>query len=565
MINFLQKLITCGSTRRGEPQGRAAWQPVLKSLLEILAKNKDFGKERILLIPHAFLVLLYKEYGVDDFKIILQSYLQLDNNRLRSFDTEYNIEDIDLFKLLISHGYLQVNKREIYTGGVCEMPFEVLYRNCTRYTKYTYLAYKVLHAWLQRTSETDFWYTCDPLLERKLETIIYSNWDNSIKEVSKQNSTSIFNQYLKIMSKKYPGFLSFAFQDCIENISWLNETKYVILTEICRVWDNIEDIVDLEFILNIFTSLTRNYLRSSGTKLYNAISNKLNEEQWKLAFKDPIDLIVKDWGGNTPQNPQAIQLLCTQWLEPTIRKHHSILPLLWEMSEERDFLFRSHMKRIASQIGFDLPKRHAYVYIGDLSHCDEDIRINTFAALCHTQICLRTDNLDEYFSLVKHFLIYNASCSSTYVRRGVIKYFKIFFSNLLKSCNSEECYDEKVFRVFNWMYEYLLDCFEIGSCYQRKILGIKLYEIILFYTNERNISDEVKNDPRYRDDLKNGFKAKTKLLDFGEWIFTNKKSLLWLLKLILDPATDVREVSEAIIIDHFQKNSLNESEKKVNP
>lgn len=77
------------------------------------------------------------------------------------------------------------------------------------------------------------------------------------------------------------------------------------------------------------------------------------------------------------------------------------------------------------------------------------------------------------------------------------------------------------------------------------------------------MSNEIRTDSRYKEDFNNGFKMKKKLRDFGEWMFTSKTSLLWLFKLTLDPATDVRDISTEIILEHFQSSALNDSEKKV--
>ncbi|XP_046431030.1 uncharacterized protein LOC124184897 isoform X1 [Neodiprion fabricii] len=565
-LQIFRKLITCGTTpicklKERVPDKQAMWQPVLMELLEILANNRDYGKEQILLIPHAFLVLLYEQYDIDEFKRVLQSYLQLDKNPLHSFNTDYDIQDIDLFKLLITHGYLQVNRKSIYAGEICKLPFEVLYKNCTRYTKYTYLAYKVLYAWLQRTSKTDFWEKNDFIFEKKLEIIIFSNWNNSIKEVSKQNSTSIFNQYLRIMNQKYEGFLQFLFKDCLDNISWLNETKYVILSEVFDVWDNVNVMVQGDFILCTFTCLTKNYLRSSGTRLYNIISTKLGETQWKNAFGYPISHMVRQWESGSQKNDQALHWLCTQWLEPTVKKNPTLLSFLWDLSKNaHNILFRSHLERIFSQTR---KLQEAGTVHTLIDHCDEYLRLNSFAIHCQKLICFKNENVENHFFVIKHFLFYNANSNSTFLRRGIIKYFKIFLFNLLKSCTTQQHYNVEVFSIFYWLHRFFLDCFEIGSCYQRKVLGIKLYETILFYMNEREISNELSNDPRHRDELRNGFKMKQQLEKFGEWTFTNKMSLLWLLKLILDPATDVKEISANIILEHFQKSSLNDSELKI--
>jgi len=82
---------------------------------------------------------------------------------------------------------------------------------------------------------------------------------------------------------------------CIRDISWQNETKYIILAEICQVWDAMKVMTTRNFLLNLCTSLTKNSLRCGGTKLYLIILRKLNEDEWKEAFGNIIKYVVNQW------------------------------------------------------------------------------------------------------------------------------------------------------------------------------------------------------------------------------------------------------------------------------
>jgi len=259
------------------------WKTILAHIIEIISNNSELGNERILLASHAFYVLLSTQCDSHFFKDIVIGFQRLDSHNLFFLEKRYIVFDLELFKLVNAYGYLQVNRKDVLENTTCfeydalYITFDVIYRNCMKYTRYSYFAYKVLSAWLKRlknTSDVRFWNQSDCILERKLEAIIFSNWSNALSNLCKQNA-EIFNMYLRIMSQKYKEtFVDYIYHMCLKDMSWQNEVKYIILAEVFQVRDmRVETMRNYEFLFDLCISLTRNSLRCGGTKLYMVIIN----------------------------------------------------------------------------------------------------------------------------------------------------------------------------------------------------------------------------------------------------------------------------------------------------
>lgn len=139
-------------------------------------------------------------------------------------------------KLTVAFGYLQTktkkpvkNENEIFN-----FIFNIIKPHCISYTNHTYFAEKVLLQWLVSTKKTKFW-SNNSDIEKSLEAIIFSNWQNSIQDVAKCNSSKVFSLYLKIMEEKYEGVLEFLLKKCILELTWNHVIKYKILVEVCSL------------------------------------------------------------------------------------------------------------------------------------------------------------------------------------------------------------------------------------------------------------------------------------------------------------------------------------------
>ncbi|XP_076247125.1 uncharacterized protein LOC143187061 [Calliopsis andreniformis] len=531
------------------------WQPVLIYIVQIFIPSTEVTRERALLASHTFFALLSMQPTLLFLKNTFNNFLRSNTNDLYFLDTKYDTVEPELFKLLCSHGYLQVNQKEIYSNDVCLLIFDVIYEYCIKYTKYSYFAYKILYMWLNRTMNTNFWDTCDSITEQKLEAIIFSNWCNAINEISKQNSLSVFNLYLKIMEKKYSGYLGFLYKHCIDNISWTNELKYDIFAEICTVWNNVPAMTSHDFLFPLCITLTKYNLRSAGTKVYIAIIKKLNEDEWKQSFGCIMNYLFHSWEMEN-ETHGALQFLCKHWFEPIIKKYKNILLYLWNLTTDINGHFlRSHLQKMASEMNIDLPHEPKIEFY--LSHSKEIVRLNGFAIYCYQIKKIFNKNRD-CFNIIKDLLWHNANSTSVHMRDGIVKYLKVFYANILKMCDTETNYADDVYHITYWLHEFLLDCFEIGSCYQRKILGLNLYRAMLSFTNANvfNKSNNIEN-------VSCTLLLQKHLKASGKWEFTSKKSLFYLLRLVLDSALDVKQLATSIILEYFDKDTLTNAEKQT--
>ncbi|XP_076752262.1 uncharacterized protein LOC143424222 [Xylocopa sonorina] len=531
------------------------WQPVLLYTIQIFIPSTEITRERALLASHTFFALLSMQPNLILLKEIFVNFLSSAHNELCVFGRKFDIVEAELFKLICAYGYLQVNQSKIYSNDICLLIFGTIFEHCIKYTKRSYFAYKILYMWLQRTMSTNFWSTCSEV-EENLEAIIFSNWCNAINEISKQNSVLIFNMYLKIMGKKYSGYLEYLFKHCIDAISWQNELKYDILAEVCNVWDNTKIITSYDFLLSLSTSLTKYCLRSAGTKVYLVIIKKLNENEWKEAFGPVICYLFHYWESPETENHSALQLLCKYWLEPTVKKYKNLLPYLWGLiADMKEHLLHSYILKMACEMHIDLPEQSSTESY--LNSNKEIVRLNGFAINCYTATNLYDKNRDQFFT-IRNFLWHNINSTMVYMRDEIVKYFKIFYANVLKMCDSKpECIHD-VYFITNWMYEFLMDCFEIGSCYQRKILALNLYRAILSFTNR-----DVKNKSNNSENISSALLLEKYLMASGSWKFTDKRSLFILLRLVLDSALDISQLATFIILNYFDKNILSDAEKRV--
>lgn len=195
-------------------------------------------------------------------------------------------------------------------------------------------------------------------------------------------------------------------------------------------------------------------------------------------------------------------------------------------------------------------------YINDRN---EIIRLNAFAILCHSDVSdLIEANATDPFLQIKQFLYFNANTTTIFMRKGIEKYFRIFYSNMLKMIVAKQ-YLTVICDFTNWLHEYFLDCFAIGSCYQRKILGLNLYKALLSFTNG-NLHKDCADHKKY---LRNITAIDKHLKSADSWKFTNNKSLFVLLRLVLDSTLDIKQLASVLILEYFDKNILSSNEKSV--
>lgn len=210
---------------------------------------------------------------------------------------------------------------------------------------------------------------------------------------------------------------------------------------------------------------------------------------------------------------------------------------------------------MAAELHIDLPIDAVEYYIKDE---EETTRLNAFAVVCHRAGSIDI-NEENPFSLIKQFLWFNANAATILMRDGIIKYFKLFVSNILKMISTKVDCPRSIYEFMEWLHEYFLDCFEIGSCYQRKILALNLYRTLLSFTSEHS----PKNCARHGECLRHVAVIDKHLKTSHSWKFTSKESSFALLRLVLDSALDVRQLATTLTLEYFEKDILSVTEKQV--
>ncbi|KYQ58294.1 Thyroid adenoma-associated protein like protein [Trachymyrmex zeteki] len=584
-ILIFRKLISTAPLHDSTGESVKEWQTILAHIIELISNNSELGNERILLACHAFYALLPTQCDSHALKDIIIGFQKLDSCNLCFLEKQYTVSDLELFKLLNAYGYLQVNRKNVletcFEYDALLIMFDVIYRNCMKYTRYTYFAYRVLSVWLKRlrnTTDERFWNKQNCILEQKLEAIIFSNWSNVLNNLCKQNA-EIFNMYLRIMLQKHKRtFIDNVYQICLQDMSWQNETKYIILTEILQVHDIKVQTMQC-FLFELCNSLTKISLRCGGTKLYMTILRKLNEAEWKEMFGEVMKFVINRWESGKHVDHNALQSLFIYWLEPTIEMYRNILPFLWELcGNTQGYFFRSHLQRMAAKIHVELPRMYE-IDRDNIDNKEEIIRLNAFAVLCYRAVELINNEADtneaDPFLLIKQFLWFNANTATILMREGIIKYFRILCSNILKAFNIKTDCVLAISEFMNWLHKYFLDCFEIGSCYQRKILALNLYRTLLSFTNKSLYKNYTRKKCLHNivvlDKYLKTTDSSSRLLK-GIFLgglrnlcrrFTNKESLFLLLRLVLDSAIDVRQLASTLILEYFGKDALSTTEKRI--
>ncbi|XP_053594769.1 uncharacterized protein LOC103578400 isoform X1 [Microplitis demolitor] len=522
------------------------WEPVLLELIEIITLNIKIRDTQVLLASHVLFTIFTKTFTSLQLKSTFENFLNLHIQKLIIFNKEFSINDLESFKLTIIYGFfLVINKSSVYFPDIYINSFEIIQRNCLTYSKYNYFAFNLLEIWLGKTNKTKFWEENDLKIEKTLESIIFSNWDHSIGDVAKLNASKIFPIYLNIMEKKYFGYLKYTFNICYKNLSWQSATKFIILSEICNIWTDCFVFDQLDFKI-IITSLAKSHLKHVSTKLYLAIINKMTENKWIELIMEDLCLTAEIW--ERENNLSALQNLWDYWMRYTLNKFKTItIPLLWERFCKKNMIVcQSYLARKANELGkswIELNSENFKInhenknnitqwtcsktnnipsIINDGRDC---VKLNIFAIQCR-----KNNNYGDInnYEFIKHFLYFNANTCSSSLRKGIIYHFEIIIKNCLQSYGLED------FNFILWLNKFIFDCFEPGSCYQRKIVGLKLYEIILRYLKT------IKSNSLLTEDMENRNKS-----------FFDKDYLLILLYLCLDHIDEIRQVSSNIIICYF--------------
>ena len=202
-----------------------------------------------------------------------------------------------------------------------------------------------------------------------------------------------------------------------------------------------------------------------------------------------------------------------------------------------------------------------------MRHCSEAIRSKAFTVVCmSSKSCIIPS--PEEFEMLQTFLVENINSDSASLREEVLKSFALFLTRICDSSvhaieveqdtqNSKQNKELGVswisqnVQFLNWIHNFLMSNLEPGTNYQRRVLSLQLYLLILSYFTE--LPDLTKTSSASR--KKGTFVQGKKMLEYartlGQWPFVSEGSQKAILSCVLDSSDDIRETAGVILMKYF--------------
>lgn len=455
--------------------------------------------------------------------------------------------------------------------------FKITTKACLAYSSCTFVHFRNLHSILVKLND---WECCDRVIghvQNVVLFVIFNNWENllsGIREINLKICKLFLNMLDKNNAKHQDLFTSIT--DCIFKFPW-NKAKYFVLTEIIPHLKC--DIV--EFLNNhpmcfsgVDYSLRQSSLVSAGCDLYKAILDEFRSySDWSDFF---LALFYYVMSGN---KTVAQSNLLNYWIPVTIKKYPELIEVLL------DFLYENNVRnsnlspllsimKLGRKSGLILTDwdskemKHDYkkvIEVG-LVHINDDIRSRAIQVVCvtHKNNMPTTDE----FRKMKVFLEYNINSDSTGFRQNNLNCFTIFLTRIRDSClnilknavivekESNVLSLNEIESFFVWIHEFLIQNLDNRGNYQRKILSLQIYDVILRYLcggykDKLNIQKSLCRKGNLRDQ---GWKVAAFLEDRNKWLFNSPPSIKALISCISDSTNDIREIAVDILIQYFINN-----------
>jgi hypothetical protein len=116
-------------------------------------------------------------------------------------------------------------------------------------------------------------------------------------------------------------------------------------------------------------------------------------------------------------------------------------------------------------------------------------------------------------------------------------------------------------QFLNWLHNFLISNLEPGTNYQRKILSLQLYMLVLSYFSKQPEWPKKSPGIRRKWVAVEGEKVLKYALKLGQWPFNSEISYRTLLSCVLDSTDDIREAAGLILMKYF---SFKESDTEEN-
>jgi hypothetical protein len=208
-----------------------------------------------------------------------------------------------------------------------------------------------------------------------------------------------------------------------------------------------------------------------------------------------------------------------------------------------------------------------------MRHSSEAVRSEAFAVVCMSSKSYIIPSLKE-LEMVQMFLLENVNNDSPSLREAILKSFAVFLTRIRDSSvhaleveqntlNSKQKKEMDVsvisqnIQFLNWMHNFLISNLEPGTNYQRRVLSLQLYLLILSYFSEPPELIKKSFTLRKKGTALEGKKVMEYALTLGQWPFISEGSHKTILSCVLDSSDDVRETAGLILMEYFSFDKSN--------
>ncbi|XP_069686859.1 uncharacterized protein [Periplaneta americana] len=401
------------------------------------------------------------------------------------------------------------------------------------------------------------------------------------------------------------------FQHISNNIS--DSEKISLLYDNLRTFAEFPDLAP-----GLLSSLSYSHLAAAGSDTYRSCIKNMAVEDWILIFLDPVVMLLTD--GREIISTEK-QNLFNYWIPNTLKIFPQVLNILMErlIEASHQYGFENNIFSIFSllKLGkkgglfcntweehFSLCSLTFDDFLNllnfALEHSNEAVRAEGFAVVC-TSSKTRVIPSAKEFELVQKFLLENVNIDSSSLRQAILNSFMLFLSRLkdsglhelktngykhnpevtvegltimergkvgnYKVSNLEiNCKEiaklTPTLQFFEWLHNFLISNLEPGTNYQRKIVSLHLYKLVLACFNGASQKIEKSSRQRPKKMPQEGERLVQYALNLGKWHFKSDKSHKILLSSILDPTDDIRETAGLILVEFFDFRELSAEKSK---
>ena len=213
-----------------------------------------------------------------------------------------------------------------------------------------------------------------------------------------------------------------------------------------------------------------------------------------------------------------------------------------------------------------------------MHHSSEAVRSKAYTVVCMSSKPSIIPSLEE-FEMVQMFLVENVNSDSASLREEILKSFALFLTRICDSSvhaieveqgtqNSKRNKEMGVslisqnMQFLNWIHNFLISNLEPGTNYQRRVLSLQLYLLILSYFSELPDFTKRSSALRKKGTALEGKKVIEYALTLGQWPFVSEGSRKAILNCVLDSSDDIREIAGSILMKYFSFDKLNAEEHK---